>query len=131
MIQNPNDGSIEAAATICQKWKTERRNVGTDIPEDSLLSFEDISSVLVYGIGVSGNLVPIFDNTYGSESYLELLYYGTNTTSGTHLKLRPSTTQSQVSTPYQTSGSFTTWGTPNVPIESTIASRYGALLRLL
>lgn len=132
MIQNPRDGSIEAAATIAHKWKSSNRNIGVDVPEDDLLTFEEVSPVLIYGIGVSGNLVPIFDNTYDDYNYIELLYYGTNTISGTHLKLRTGTpTTPMVTTPYQTSGSFSTWGAPTVVSESTISSRYGALLRLL
>lgn len=74
MIQNVFTGDFQKAITTAYTWFQYKVNIGSDpIPEN-------ITPVhMVYGISSSGNLTPIIDNTNGSETFVRILLYESNT----------------------------------------------------
>lgn len=75
IIQNTYSTKIGSAAQIAEEWKFTRVNLG---PAAKPQTKRDIRSKIIFGISSDGNLIPIQDDTNGSEEYIRLIFYGTN-----------------------------------------------------
>ena len=71
IIQNVVGGLKSKALTIANNWYTNKVNLGSD-PEPS----QTTPIHMIYGISPASKLIPIEDQTRGSNIFLSLLYYG-------------------------------------------------------
>lgn len=94
LIQNPPDGTFRSATFIAKVWFETRTNPGTDIPtivnkakyeSDSETESEDQSDTesesfvhYVYIISGDGKLIPVEDNSNGSNIYISVVRYSEN-----------------------------------------------------
>lgn len=71
IIQNVVGGSKAKAISVAHTWYQFRVNIGS---EPSPLEIVPIH--MIYGISSASTLIPIEDNTAGSDTFLKLVYYG-------------------------------------------------------
>jgi hypothetical protein len=72
IVQNVVGGSKAKALAVAYTWYQYRVNIGS---EPSALDIVPIH--MIYGISPASSLVPIEDNTEGGDTFLKLVYYGT------------------------------------------------------
>lgn len=72
IIQNVVGGSKAKALAVSQTWYNYHVNIGSEAA-----SLDIVPIHMIYGISPSSSLVPIEDNTNGEDTFLKIVYYGT------------------------------------------------------
>ena len=75
IIQNTKDPRVGSSVRVATEWKVNKINIGS---EAKPYKDRDIRNMMIFGISSDGNLIPIEDQTNGSEDYIRIVFYGTN-----------------------------------------------------